>query len=154
MALEFLSSAWDKVLYIGGLGFLNLGPDGAVVAFTRILIGILIFTVLFAVAHGLGKSGKALGFLNKTQAMVVAAVLAIMSAVFLPAEVLLATGAGWATMIALILIGLPIVGVAYLLWQIPWEGEETKFTVFLKLVLCLVLLWILTAMKYHLEMLK
>jgi len=47
--------------------------------------------------------------------MVVALVMATVAAIFLPASVLMATGAGWATAVALILIGLPVVGVGYLL---------------------------------------
>lgn len=145
-----LGDVWQKILYIGGLGFLNIGAEAAVVAFTRLLIWILIFTVFFAVITSFGKKAdNALGFLNRGQAGVVAAVIATIAAIFMPADVLLATGTSWATAIALILIGGPVVGLAFLLWKFPGPGQETKATVTLKIILCLLLLWILTAVKYH-----
>lgn len=145
---QVLSNVWEKILYFAGLGFLNIGPDIWIIAFTRLLIWTLIFTLFFAVMTQKGEK-KVLGFLTRGQAGVVAACIATIAAIFLPADLILATGAGWATLVAFVLIGAPIVGIAFLLWKIPWEGEETKATVFLKLMLCLALLWILTAMKYH-----
>ncbi len=149
-----LSNVWGKLLSLGSLSFLGISDGSAVVAFTRILIGIFVFTIIFAVitAFGGARSGSALGFLNRGQAGIIAAAIAIITAVFLPAEVLLATGTGWAVIVALLLIGGPIVGIVYLTWNLTgWlnEGRETKSTIFLKLVLCLLLFWILSAMKYH-----
>lgn len=147
---NLLGDAWHKILYMGGLGFLNIGPDVAVVAFVRLLIWIFIFTVFFAVITSFGKgANNVLGFLNRGQAGVIAAVIATIAAIFLPADVLLATGTSWATAIALLLIGGPIVGLAWLCWKFPGSGNETKATVTLKIILCLLLLWILTAVKYH-----
>jgi hypothetical protein len=146
---DTLQNVWNSILYdVGGLSFLNLGPDTAVIAFTRILIWIMIFAVFFAVMTGL-KSVAPFKYFSRGQAGIIATVMATISAVFLPGNVLAATGVGWATAIALLLIGGPIVGLAFLLWKIPWEGEETKFTVALKLILCFLLLWILAAMKVH-----
>ncbi len=146
-----LDNVWQKILGIGNLSFLNLGESTALIGFTRILIWIAVFTIFFGIISAVsGKEKKALGFLNRTQGMVVAGVLATMAAIFLPSSVLLATGAGWATAVAFLLIGVPVAGVAWLLWQIPWDDEpETKWTVFLKLALCLVLFWILTVMKTY-----
>lgn len=147
-----LDNVWRSITGIGNLGFLGMSDGSIVVGFTRILIWIAIFTLFFAVITGLGGKGKGkapMSFFSRAQAGVIAAVFATLAAVFLPGSVLLATGAGWATAIALLLIGLPVVGIAFLLWQIPWDGQETKFTVLLKLILVLILFWILTAMKYH-----
>lgn len=149
-----LSNVWWKILSIGNLSFLGLSDGSAVVAFTRILIGIFVFTVIFAVLAAFrgGKDKSVLGFLNKGQAGVVAAIIAIITAIFLPASVLLATGTGWAVVVALLLIGGPIVGIAYIVWNLTdWinDGKETRGTVFLKMVLCLLLFWVLSAMKYH-----
>ena len=144
LAVGVLGSVWNRIISIGNLSFLGISDASLVVGFTRILVGILVFTIFFAVA-----STGALSFLKKNQAMVVAAILAIISAVFMPASVLLGIGAGWGTAVALILVGGPIVGFAYLLWKIPGKDEETKFTVFIKLMICLILFWILSAMKYH-----
>ena len=144
-----LQNVWFKILNIGNLGFLGI-PDGSlVVGFTRILIWILMFTVFFALTTSLGGAGGSLSFLKRNHALIVSFVIATIAAVFLPAQVLLATGTGWATAIALILIGGPTVGIAWALWKIPGEGNETKFTVVVKLLLCLLTFWILTAMKFH-----
>ncbi len=148
-----LYNVWDKILFIGNLGFLGFSDSFAVIAVTRILIWILIFTIFFALINSFSGSDKALSFLGRNHAMIVAAVLATISAIFLPDYILTATGAGWATAIALILIGGPIAGLAYILWNINgWMDQEhdTKGTVILKLVLCLLLFWILNVMKYHL----
>jgi len=156
-----LENVWMRILWIGNLGFLGISDGSLVVAFTRLMIGVLMFTVFFGVltALGAGPANAAPGgarnravfyFLTRSQAGVVAAVLAIISAVFMPASVLLATGAGWATAVSLLLIGGPIVGVFWLLWTIPPNGQpDTAGSIILKLIICLLLFWILTAMKYH-----
>lgn len=149
--LGTLSNVWWTIINtIGDLGFLGMGGDTAVVAFTRILVWILVFTILFAVIT-IGKKGDkdALGFLKRNQTLVISAVIATISAIFLPGTLLAAIGAGTATIVAFALIGGPVVGVAYVLWKIPWEGKETRWTVFVKLVMCLLLFWILSVMKYH-----
>lgn len=153
LANSLIGRVWDRILDFGALSFLDSGM--AVVSFTRILIGILIFTIFFAVLTTLAKGqGKSLGFLNKSQAMVVALIMAIISAIFSPAEVLLAIGTGWATAIALILIGVPVIGIGYLFMNWPGKdkdgkSEENKGTLFVKIIACLLLIWILNAMRYH-----
>ena len=159
LALPFVAAAvpgtigtvWNKILSVGNLSFLGYSDGSLVVGFTRILLWILIFAVFFAVIIGLGgeKGTAPMKFFNRGQAAVIAGVIATIAAIFLPAEVILATGTGWATAIALILIGGPIVGIGYLLITIPGRGKETKATVLVKIVLCFLLFWILSAMKYH-----
>ena len=144
-----IQSVWFRILGVGSLSFLGISDGSLVVAFTRILIWILMFTVFFALTTSLGGKGGSLSFLKRNHALVISFVIATIAAVFLPAQVLLATGAGWATAIALILIGGPIVGIAYLLWTVPGQGKETKFTVIVKIILCLLMFWILSAMKFH-----
>lgn len=146
-----ISTLWYRVLSIGNLSFLGLSDGSIVAAFVRLLIWILLFTVFFAVITGLGgaKGTAPMSFFNRGQAGVIAAVIATIGAIFLPAQVLLATGVGWATAIALLLIGGPVVGIGVLLMKYPGQGNETKMTVLIKLVLCLLLFWILTAMKFH-----
>ena len=138
---------FDKIVRIGSLTWLGLPNNYILLGTTRLLIWILCFTIFFGVITAAGKEGKAFGFLNRKQGMVVAFVIATIAAIFLPETLLLATGTGWATAVAFVLIGGPVVGIAFLLWKIPWEGEETQSTVFLKIVICLVLFWILTVMR-------
>src|SRR3989344_427745 len=147
--LEVIGGVWNKILTVGSLSF--LGVSG-LVPFTRILIWILTFALFFSVMSFLGAGGaserKTFGFLKRNQAMVIAAVLATISAIFLPAAAILAVGVGWATAVGLILIGTPIVGLWYVLWNIPGKDQpDTKGTVLLKLLISMLLFWILSAMN-------
>lgn len=156
-----LTGVWNKIISFGRLDYLGVSDGSAVVAITRILIWIMIFTVFFGVmATFVGEGGgrrNLFNFLTRGQAGVVAAVIATISAIFMPAEVLLAMGTGWATAIALILIGGPIVGIGYIMLNLTrWvnrrgrtRGRETRWTILIKLILCALLFWILSAMKYH-----
>lgn len=145
-----LGSIWDKVLIVGDLSSIGLGSEAVIVNFTRLLLAILAFALFFAVLTGF-KGKSPFQFINRNQAMVISGVLAVMAAIFLPIEVILATGGAWATAVAAILIGGPVAGLGFLLWQIPGTGKpETRATAFLKLVLCFVLFWILSVMRHHL----
>jgi len=144
---------------IGNLGFLGLENEVMLVGFTRILIAILIFTVIFALFEltnsVLGKDGNRL--LSRKHIGVIAAIMAIISAVFMPDSVLLATGIGWATLVALLLIGGPVIGLAYFLWSFPGKDTEgqhlpdSRGTILIKLLISVLLFWILNAMNTHLE---
>ncbi len=156
---SFIQNVFTKILYVGQLNFLGVSSQSLVVGFVRVLIWILLFTVFFAVIPSIGKKGTAPGtfsFLSRKQAGVVAFVIATISAVFMPAQALLAMGAGWSTLVALVLIGGPIVGLAVFLWTIPGKDDtgkplpETRGTIATKFLVCLLMLWILTAMGYHL----
>ena len=153
---DTLGNVGRSIVGLWSLGFLGVGSDIMVVAFTRMLIWLLLFTLFFAVITGLGgdKGFAPMKFFNRGQAGIIAAVVATIGVLFMPANILGAVGGGWATAISLLLIGGPIVGLAYLLWKIPGKdshgnSRETKWTVFLKIVLCFLLLWILSVMKFH-----
>ncbi len=148
---SMLQSVWFKFLSFGNLSFLGLSDGSIVVAFTRLLIWIFVFTVFFAVITQFGgRTGTVLGFLNRGQAMVVAFVIATITAIFIPAQVLLATGAGWATIVSLVLVGGPIVGIGFLIFRLPGMiGTPGRGVLFLQFLLSILLLWILMVMKYH-----
>ena len=145
---DTVSNVFNKILTIGTLSF--IGVSG-VVPLTRILIGIFVFTIIFATITALGggeDKQKPFSFFSRAQATLIAIIVAVITAIFLPPQVLLAAGTGWATIVALLIIGGPVVGLAYLLWSYPGKGKpETKKTVLLKLVLTMLLFWILSAMK-------
>lgn len=137
-----LDNAWRTVISLGNLSFLGF-PDASLVhGFLRILMGILVFTIFFALLTSL----KQTKFFNRGQSGVVAGILAIITAVFLPAELLTGIGAGYAAAVSLVLIGVPVVGTFYLLFQLP---SKDRLDVFLKIVALLILLWVLLVMKYH-----
>ena len=103
--LEVISGVWNRVLSVGSLSF--VGVEG-LVPFTRILIWIFTFTLFFSVMSVLGAGAadggkRTLSFLKRNHAMVIAGVLATISAIFLPAAAILAVGAGWATAVGLLL---------------------------------------------------
>ena len=147
---ETMGNVFSKITGIGNLTWLGMADSAVVLAVTRLLIWVFIFTVIFAViAIASGKERKSLGFFQRNHAMVIAFVMATISAIFIPPSVLLAVGVGWATAVSLLLIGGPIVGLAMLLWLIPFDGKETRNSLFLKLILCLLMFWVLSAMQYH-----
>jgi len=149
LANSILTNVWNSILGVGSLSFLNMSDGNAVIALTRILVWFLVFTIFFAITTAFSGKGNALGFLSRGQGAVVAIILATISVIFMPSNILAATGVGWATAIALLLIGGPIVGLGFLLLRIPGQGNETRGTVFIKLILCFLMFWILSAMRTH-----
>ena len=165
-ASSFVSGIGSKIISVGNLSFLNVSDQGAVVGLTRVLIWILTFTIFFAVltafgggtnrnAYTAGSTNTAAGWgsiFNRNQSLIIAGVVATISAIFLPPQVLLATGAGWATAVALFLVGLPVLGLGYLFWKIPASGTpETRGHIAFKLGLSAILFWILSSMEYHMR---
>lgn len=145
-----LSNVWDKIISVGNLSALGLSNQSVTEGFTRILVWILLFTIFYAVLKGF-KGSKNMGWMENKFAAIIAFVIATLSAVFMPVPALLAIGGGFATLFALILIGLPVVGMGVLLLSIPGKDtEETKVHVLIKLVICLILFWVLSVMSNHL----
>ena len=157
--MQTLNNVWWSVLRnVGNLGLLGVSDGNAVVALTRILIGLLVFTIIFGVLSAFGGTGgstqpaggNALNFLSRSQSMTVAAIIAIITAIFLPAQVLLAIGSGFGTFVGLALIGGPVIGFLYLLITIRADSpEDERAYFFVKFIACAILLWVLNAMKYH-----
>lgn len=143
---DTIKGAWQSVISVGSLQFLGVTGDSAVVAFTRILIVIFVFAVLFGVLSGFGGRAGPLSFLSRGQAGVVAGIIALITGIFFPASVLLALGTEWATLVALLLLGTPIFALFFLLYSLPDDSCPWRF---LKLIMVLLLLWIIGAMQTH-----
>lgn len=134
------SDIWDTILNIGTLGFLGSGEEG-LVSLMRILIFILVFALLYMAASivpGLNQ--------NRNISIAVAAILSIISVIFIPASVLIGVGAAYATLVSVILIGAPIVGGLALFRMIP---GETRGGIAVRCIVLLVLLVVLITVKYH-----
>lgn len=136
-----LESIWEKVLSIGKLDF--LGGDVATkgqnfVGFMRIMIGILIFAILSAVAAAVLPEGA------RGTGTIVSIILAVITSIFLPGSVLAGIGAAYGTLVAFFLMGMPIVGGGYLLHIMP---RDNRFWIALRIALILVLIWVLIAIK-------
>src|SRR3989338_7187068 len=68
--------------------------------FTRLLLLILLFALLY--------KGAELLKLGSNIAIVIAATLSLLTVIFIPGTILLATGASYATLVSLVITGLPI----------------------------------------------
>ncbi len=128
----------DWVYDIGTLQFLGVtGAGNTLVGFVRILVAILIFAILYEVAHL---------FLSQNIAITISAILAIISAIFIPGGVLAGIGSAYATLFSLAFIAVPVVGGLWAIWRIP---GTTRAQIGLKLVILFILLWVLVAVKTH-----
>jgi len=137
----------SKIIQFGNLDFLGLSDQTVILSLMRILIWLLTFTLFFAVTS----NEHIIKIFNRKYATVISLVLATIVALFFADNLLLLVGGGAAAIVAFILIGGPVVAVGYLLWKIPGhDHEEHAGHVFLKLCLCVFLLWILGAIKFHL----
>ena len=131
-----LKDIWDAILSIGKLEFLGFAGENALVAFMRIMIGILVFALLFEGSRAVG--------LARNIGTVVALVLSIISVIFIPGSILAGIGGAYATLIAFVLIGVPVVGGFYVLIRIP---STSRGWIALKMVIIVLLIWILSAVK-------
>ncbi|MBT4605246.1 hypothetical protein HOC01_06415 [archaeon] len=149
---ETFTDALKEVIRVGSFEWLGIPSSGMLLMFLRFMLIILVFTIFFAVLTF--KEFGPLAFLraNRAHAGIVAGVLAIISGVFMPVNVIAAIGGGWGVLVGLLLIGIPTVGMMYVIWQLPFaEDKEQKLTrgmYFIKFVLCMILVWVLSSM-YH-----
>jgi hypothetical protein len=151
---DTIFNVWTKSINaIGDLGVIGLGNETAILGLTRILIWFLIFTIMFALINTFSKKKSgSLSFFNRGQGVVIAVIVATITTIFLPSSILLASSSGWAVLIALLLVGAPVVGLIYLIWKLPeliGVEKEGRGIILMKLLLCMILLWILSAMHYH-----
>ena len=118
-------------------------------AFLRLSIGILVFTIFFAVIKALKDTGKPpFSYFERNQQLTIAFIMAVISVVFMPASVLAATGTVWGTVVSLVLVGGPIFGIGYFL--VTYDNTNpSRGTYVLKAVMALLLLWIISAIKFH-----
>lgn len=129
-----LKSVWNDILSIGQLKFLlgNAAPDNVIIGFMRLMVGILVFALLYEVSGLLG--------LSKNVRITVAVIISIMSLVFMPGAVLAAIGGSYATVVSLVMIGVPVVGGLYVIFRIP---STSRGLIFVKIVILLILLFVL-----------
>lgn len=137
--------AWDTILEIGSLGFLcdstwfGLGPcdyEHDLVALMRVLLGILVFALLYmgtASVPGLKE--------NRNISITVSIILAVIAVIFIPPSILRGIGSAYGTLVAVILLGAPILGI-FLLYRTLDDQS-----VGVKIGLLVVLLLILSAIK-------
>lgn len=142
---------WGTILNIGSLGFLCDNPgvevfgysffrkcntEANLVALMRVLIGILTFALLYmgtSAVPGLNQ--------NRNVSIAVSIILAIMSVIFIPNSVLLGIGAAYGSLVAIIMIGAPVLG-GFLLYR-SMSDQHWAF----KVLVLVTILGILTLVK-------
>ena len=139
------TSVWDTILSIGSLGFLcerswfgvgSCNYEQNLVAFMRILIGILIFSLLYTGTRAVPGLKE-----NRNIAITVSIILAIISVIFIPSSILIGIGAAYSTLFAVVILAVPIVA-GFILYR-SMSDENIWFKVAI-----LVLLWLaLTGLK-------
>lgn len=135
---KLLEDVFAKVVYIGKLGFLGeKGEAGSnLIGFMRILVAVLVFTILFELGR--------LVLPNRNITIVIAGVISIISAIFIPGSILIGIGAAYGTIVALVMIGIPVLGGGYAIYRIP---STSRGYIVLKLSILVILLWILFAVR-------
>ncbi len=131
---------WDQILSIGKLEFLteNLSDENQITGFMRILIVILTFAVLHAVARAIN--------LPNPIPVVVPLIISIITGLFLPGEILIGIGSSYAIFVAAAFIAIPLIGGGYLLYIIPNQPVIWRFV---RLIILGILLWILLLVQEH-----
>ncbi len=132
-----LGDIWNKLLWFGSLGFLGENEFG-LVGFMRILLVVLVFALLY--------EGSRVAGLSQNIGIVVSAILAIISVIFIPNAVLVGIGAAYATIVSIVFIGVPVVGGLLVFRTIP---GNTRGEVIIRIIILLILLMILISAKSH-----
>ncbi len=135
---NILQEVWKGILSIGKLEFLGINTETAITGFLRLMIGILVFAILFELAT-LSR------LMSKNIAITVSIIISIMTAIFLPGKVLAAIGSAYALVISSILVGVPVIGALYGIYKIP----GTVGGHLLRIVILFIALWFLTLIKAH-----
>lgn len=133
----------QEVISVAKLDWVNGGHgvsgESYMTGFMRLAVFFLIFILLFELA-------SRTGVLQRNAAIAVAAILAIISAIFIPGSILAAIGVSYATLFSFILIGAVIIGGGFMIMMIP--AANLGFRI-LRLTLILLLIWILSATIEH-----
>ena len=127
---------WGRILGIASLGFLNTAANAE--AFMRLMVFILVFAVFY-------EASRLTQFQPNIRA-VISLVLAIISAVFMPAGVLAGIGITYGTITAFVLIGVPVLAGLYAIYAIP---STNRWLIGMKIAIIILLLIILRAVRFH-----
>jgi signal transduction histidine kinase len=111
------------------------------IGFLRLLIGILIFTIIYSaigLVNKIGSSGE--GFLSKNIAITISIILAIMTSIFIPGGILIAIGASYAAIFSFIVLGSLIGGALFLVVGLPTPNRFVASAKLVGLILISVIL--------------
>lgn len=136
--MDTLENVWDAVLDIGMLKFLKISSENALSGFMRLMIGILVFTLIFEATRLLGD------YANRNARVVVAVIISIISVIFMPKKILLAIGSTYSIIVSIIMIGVPVAAGFYALYRIP---SDNRWQVGMKVFILGILLWIMFVVR-------
>lgn len=135
---DTFDKVWKGITDFGQLKFID-GKD-AMVGFLRIMVGILVFALFFEILRLLPFG------LSPNIRLTVGVVLAVLSVVMIPPNVLIGISAAYSSLAALVLVGVPVVGALYAVLRIP---STSAILVMVKLAILGIALWVLTTVKEH-----
>ena len=137
-ALAEASEVFQNIITLGWLSDLGVGSTiDPLEGFVRILVGIALFAILFALSQKLDAIGK-------NVAIVISLVITLITMIFIPASVLLAAATSYATIFSVIILALPL-GIGF--WVYFMMGENLWIRGFIMGVLW----FVLDEMKDHLN---
>jgi hypothetical protein len=136
---QMIQNLWtNNLLPIFNLSFLGLTGENAIMAFMRLIIVILVFTLFF--------EGTRLLRLPRNTGIIVALVIAIMTGLFIPGTILVAIGSSYGFIVALILLATPILFSLFLFSILPTEPVIWRWV---RIILLIVVLYLLINIKTH-----
>ena len=135
---ETFGKVGNLILYVFGASWIKDKGEDVIGAFFRMCIWIFVFTILYFVSRQIFQQPG----LQRNSALIVAIVIATMSTIFIPINILLAIGELYATAVSFIMIAIPLVGIGAL-YYLTW-GRPGRFWVIVRIAI-LILLWILLA---------
>ena len=134
---------WDTIKSIVTLQFMtHLGFSSSLDPFeglVRFLLLILMFTLFFV--------GAELLKLGRNASVVIALVFSLISAIFIPGSVLIAAAASYATIVSIVILGIPVLilfGSYFLLSEYPW----------VRFCIMAVAVWVIYQMMDHITLLS
>lgn len=128
----------DLIAKIGTLGM--LGSEQAMIGFIRLCVFILIFALLF-------EAGTKLKILSRRIAGVIAFVLALISAVGMPAAILAGISGTYAFVFSLVLIAVPIVAALWAIYGPLPTVIHGRALHLVRIIILIIALWILIWVK-------
>ena len=140
-----IQSVFESIVSLGKLEFLG-GNVNTFVGFMRVMVGILVFALFYmgvSLIPGMGQ--------NRNIAITVAVVLAIIATIFIPGPVLAGIGTAYGTLVALILIGVPVAAGGALLYVIP---STNRWLIAGKMVIIILMIWLLRVIVLHAKILS
>ncbi|MAG60328.1 hypothetical protein CL619_00935 [archaeon] len=141
---SIISNVFDTIISIGSLSFLGFPGGDDITSFLRILIFILTFTIYFTV---LTAANGFLKIFQRNIAIVIALILSIITTIFIPSTVMIASGTALGTLVSVALLAAPLLGILALIFFLP---DRPCWWWLVKLFIAVILYWVSTQTQNYL----